>query len=55
MKKVMDNIKPLMGMMQGKGQMGEDMIKNLMPGIKQNSQFKPQGNLLKGFKPKKTK
>ena len=55
MKKVMDNIKPLMGMFQGQSQTGEDIIKSLMPGIKQNSQFKPQGNLLKGFKPKKNK
>ena len=53
MKKVMDNIKPLMGMMQGQG--SEDMLKSLMPNIRPNSQIKPQGNLLKGFKPKKQK
>ena len=58
MKKIMDNIKPLMGMMQGQGQTGVEALhatplQNLMPGIKQNSQFKSQSNLLKGFKPKK--
>ena len=55
MKKIMDNIKPLMGMMQGQSESPKDLLKNLMPNVKSNTKFKPQGNLLKGFKPKKQK
>ena len=52
MKKVMDNVKPLMGMLKGQGQSQEiDLLKNLMP----NPSSKPQSNLSKGFKPKKHK
>lgn len=51
MKKVMDNVKPLIGMMQGQGKSPEDLLKGLMP----NQSFKSQSNLLKGFKPKKKK
>lgn len=54
MKKVMDNVKPLMGMFQGQGQ-GEDLLKNLMPNLRPNSKSSSQSNLLKGFKPKKNK
>ncbi len=53
MKKVMDTMKPLMGMMQGQSQ--QDILKKLMPNAGQNTSFRPQGNLLKGFKPKKNK
>ncbi len=61
MKKVMDNIKPLMGAFQGQGQPQVEalhatpLLKKLMPNVGSNTQLKPQSNLLKGFKPKKNK
>ncbi len=57
MKKMMDKIKPLMGMMKGGMGMGQpqDILSNLMPGMPKQSSFKPPGGsgLNKGFKPKK--
>ncbi len=55
MKKVMDNIKPLMGMFQGQGQTQEDLLKTLMPNVRPNLKSNPQSSILKDFKPKKKK
>ena len=53
MKKVMDKIKPLMGMLQNQGSL--DALKGAFPTTTQGSSIRPQSNLLKGFKPKKKK
>lgn len=55
MKKLMDNFKPLMGMMKGQGAESTDLLKNLIPKGAQQLGSRPQKNLLKGFKPKKQK
>ncbi|OGI08457.1 MAG: signal recognition particle protein [Candidatus Melainabacteria bacterium RIFCSPLOWO2_12_FULL_35_11] len=56
MKKVMDNIKPLMGMMQGDN-MSQDLFKSLNPNKPPGLQGRntAAGRLYKGFKPKKNK
>ncbi len=55
MKKLMDNFKPLMGMMKGQEAGSTDLFKNLMPKGAPQAGLRPQSNLLKGFKPKKQK
>ena len=56
MKKMMNQIKPLMGMLQNQGgsptMPPQDLLKNIMP-AKMQPLYKPQSNLGKGFKPKK--
>ena len=54
MKKMMDQMKPLMGMMKG-GLQPQDILGGLMPGAKSQQSYKPQSSVLKGFKPKKKK
>ena len=53
MKKVMDKMKPLLGMLQGQSANQEDLLKSILPKGVSGGNFKPPGNLMKGFKPKK--
>lgn len=56
MKKLMDQFKPLMGMFQNQGSASPDLLKSMLPSNPKNSlNIRPQGGLLKGFKPKKQK
>jgi len=54
-KKVMDKIKPLMGMFQGGGLNPGDMLKGLTEGGPSQGTNRAQRRLSKGFKPKKDK
>ncbi|MBI1858871.1 MAG: signal recognition particle protein [Candidatus Melainabacteria bacterium] len=54
-KKVMDKIKPLMGMFQGGGLNPGDMLKGLAEGGPSQGTNRAQRRLSKGFKPKKNK
>ena len=55
MKKLMDQFKPMMGMLKGQGSSPLDMLGSSFPSVTQPSGSKLQSGLLKGFKQKKKK
>ena len=48
-------MKKMMGMFKSMTQGPQDILKNMIPGSKQQTGYRPQNSLLKGFKPKKKK